>query len=91
MASTERFSVKRCKTRRAWEAELRVPASLDLDALSRRFHVEAHAGVALVLTDFGGVVVHRFGKLTFKTAASAEEAARAAAAIYDVALPETFK
>ena len=80
------YRLKLCKTKRAYEAELARPATLDFDALRRSFAVQADAGALLVLADFGGVVVHKYGKLTFKSLKDEAAVRGAARAIYKRAL-----
>jgi hypothetical protein len=61
------FIIAPCKTRATFSAKPKERIRLNLDRIKKEFTVEIETPVALYLEDYGGIVVHNYGEIFFKT------------------------
>ena len=80
------FNLELCKTKAGYEATLAKPVSLDFDCLRKKYVVSADAGIILVLkVDAEEIIVHRYGKLIFKTLKDEKKIKKIATHIFETA------
>ncbi len=60
------FEIRPCRSRAALEAVPKKSLKLDMESVKNRFKVIAETPIAVVIESGCEVIVHRYGKLTFK-------------------------
>lgn len=60
------FEIRPCRSRAALEAVPKKNLRVNLESVKKRFKVIAETPIAVVIDSGCEVIVHRYGKLTFK-------------------------
>jgi hypothetical protein len=79
------FSVELCKTKAVLSAKPKKRIELDLGRVKQKFSVLLESPILLVIkSDFGEVVVHKYGELVFKDCSDVDKVSKLAELIYEV-------
>lgn len=61
------FEVKECKDKGGLSAKTKEPVSLDIERIASLHAVSVKTPILCVIEEDGGIVVHKYGEIIFKT------------------------
>jgi len=80
------FEIKPCKTKAAYSVKPVKNINLDLEKIKKRYKTIVDTPITIVIGDFGGLVIHKHGQITFKTLKDEKKIKRIANKIYKLGL-----